>query len=136
MVDRAGLAAVPKPIGVDPEMAALRRFLPEVVTWEGTLHEGGMGPGTPAMRGIGRGTAKVIQDGHWIAGDDEQDQPLADGTFVLTWQFTGCRAGLPSTASTGRRWPIAMATPRCSGAPSRGDRLVFESMAGAGSACA
>jgi hypothetical protein len=39
------------------------------------------------MRGIGRGTAKVIQDGRWIAGDDEQDQPLADGTFVLTWQF-------------------------------------------------
>ena len=87
MVDRAGLAAVPKPIGVGPEMAALRRFLPEVVTWEATLHEGGMGPGTPAMRGIGRGTAKVIQHEHWIAGDDEQDQPLADGTFVLTWQF-------------------------------------------------
>ena len=77
MVDRAGLAAVPKPIGVDPEMAALRRFLPEVVTWEGPLH----------VRGIARGTAKVIQDGRWIAGDDEQDQPLADGTFVLTWQF-------------------------------------------------
>ena len=87
MVDRAGLAAVPKPIGVGPEMAALRRFLPEVVTWEGTIHEGGMGPGTPAMRGIGWGTAKIIQDGRWIAGDDEQDQPLADGTFVLTWQF-------------------------------------------------
>ena len=87
MVDRAGLAAVPKPIGVGPEVAALRRFLPEVVTWEGTIHEGGMGPGTPAMRGIARGTAKVIQDGRWIAGDDEQDQPLADGTLVLTWQF-------------------------------------------------
>ena len=42
MVDRAGVAAVLKPIKVGPEMAALRRFLPEVVTWEGTIHEGGM----------------------------------------------------------------------------------------------
>jgi hypothetical protein len=29
------------------------------------------------MRGIGRGTAKVIQHEHWIAGDDKQDQALA-----------------------------------------------------------
>ena len=42
MVDRAGVEAVLKPIKVGPEMAALRRFLPEVVTWEGTIHEGGM----------------------------------------------------------------------------------------------
>jgi hypothetical protein len=62
-----------------------------------------MGPGTPAMRGIGRGTAKLIQDGRWIAGDYEQDQFLADGTFVLKWH---CHVD--------------------------GDRLVFESMAGTG----
>ena len=42
MVDRAGVEAVLKPIKVGPEMAALRRFLPEVVIWEGTIHEGGM----------------------------------------------------------------------------------------------
>ena len=46
-----------------------------------------MGPGTPAMRGVGRGTAAVIQDGRWIVGDYEQDQFLDDGTFVLRWQL-------------------------------------------------
>ena len=86
-------------------MAALRRFFPEVVTWEGTIREGGMGPGTPAMRGIGHGTARVLQDGRWIAGDYQQDQFLADGTFVLKWQLHWVyRAGRPSTASTERRW--------------------------------
>ncbi len=74
MAGGAGAAAVPKPIGVGPEMQALRRFFPQVVSWAGTIHEGGMGPGTPAMRGIGRGMARVIQDGRWIAGDYEQDQ--------------------------------------------------------------
>ena len=83
MPERAGVEAVPKPIDVGPEMQALRRFFPEVVTWTGRIHEGGMGPGTPAMRGIGRGTAKVIQDGRWIAGDYQRDQFLDDGMFVL-----------------------------------------------------
>ena len=86
MVDRAGLAAVPKPIGVGPEMAALRRFLPEVVTWEApSTRAGGAGHARDARDWPGH--SQVIQDGRWIAGDDEQDQPLADGTFVLTWQF-------------------------------------------------
>ena len=76
MVDRAGLAAVPKPIGVDPEMAALRRFLPEVVTWEGTLHEGGMGPGTPAMRGIGRGTARLSRTDAGSPATTNKTSPL------------------------------------------------------------
>ena len=49
------VAAVPKPIDVGPEMEALERFF-RPCTWEGTIHEGGMGPGTPAMRGVGRGT--------------------------------------------------------------------------------
>ena len=61
-------AAVPQPIGVGPEMAALGRFYRDV-TWNGTIHEGGMGPGTPAMAGVGRGKAQAIQDGagsSWI----------------------------------------------------------------------
>jgi hypothetical protein len=80
------VAAVPKPIGVGPEMGAIWRFFRNC-TWEGTIHEGGMGPGTPAMRGAGRGVVEPIQDGRWIAGDFEQDQFLEDGTFVLTWQL-------------------------------------------------
>jgi hypothetical protein len=56
-------AAVPEPIGVGPEMAALSRFYRDV-TWKGTIHAGGMGPGTPAMTGVGRGKVQAIQDGH------------------------------------------------------------------------
>ena len=82
-----GAQAVPRPIDVGPEMEALRRFCPDQITWEGTIHEGGMGPGTPRMTGIGRGTHQAIQDGRWIAGDYEQDQLLDDGTFVLKWQL-------------------------------------------------
>ena len=82
----AGIDAVPKPIRVGPEKEALWRFFSDV-SWEGEIHEGGMGPGTPAMKGIGRGTVREIQDGRWIAGDFEQEQYLHDGTFVLTWQL-------------------------------------------------
>src|SRR5207249_2410204 len=68
------------------EMAALGRFYTDV-TWKGTIHEGGMGPGTPAMTGVGRGKVQAIQDGRWIVLDCEQDQFLPDGTFVLRWQL-------------------------------------------------
>jgi hypothetical protein len=46
-----------------------------------------MGPGTPAMTGVGRARAKAIQDGRWITLDCEQEQFLDDGTFVLKWQL-------------------------------------------------
>jgi hypothetical protein len=68
-------------------MDALRRFCPDEITWKGTIHEGGMGQGTPVMLGVGRGTHTVIQEGRWIAGDYEQEQFLEDGTFVLKWQL-------------------------------------------------
>jgi hypothetical protein len=77
---------VPRPVSAGPEMDALGRFYRDV-TWKGVIHEGGMGPGTPAMTGIGHSTSRVIQDGRWIAVDSEQDQFLADGTFVLKWQL-------------------------------------------------
>jgi hypothetical protein len=78
--------AIRRPVDAGPEMAALSRFFPDV-TWEGTIREGGMGPGTPAMTGIGRGTARTMQDGRWIVLDCEQNQYLPDGTFVLKWQL-------------------------------------------------
>ena len=81
-----GDAAVPQPIGVGPEMAALSCFYRDV-TWKGTIHAGGMGPDVPAMTGVGRGKVQAIQDGRWIVLDCEQDQFLLDGTFVLTWQL-------------------------------------------------
>jgi Protein of unknown function (DUF1579) len=57
------------------------------VTWTGTIAAGGMGPGTPPMTATGTGTHQLIQDGRWIVGTYSQDQYLADGTFVLTWQL-------------------------------------------------
>ena len=132
MAEHPGVAAVPKPIQVGPEMAALRRFFPEVVTWEGSIHEDGMGPGTPAMRGIGRGTAGAIQDGRWIAGDYEQDQFLADGTFVLRWQLHWVSGWAPRH----REYRATMADNYGNADVYRGhvegDRLVFESMAETG----
>ena len=50
MTTRTNAGTVPRPIEVGPEMAALERFFCKC-TWEGTIHEGGMGPGTPAMKG-------------------------------------------------------------------------------------
>jgi hypothetical protein len=86
MGDGGQAVAVRQPIGVGPEMAALRRFYQDA-TWEGTIREGGMGPGTPAMTGVGRVTARAIQEGRWIVLDCEQDQFLLDGSFVLKWQL-------------------------------------------------
>jgi hypothetical protein len=79
-------ATVPRPPAAGPEMEALRRFYPNV-TWNGVIHADGMGPGTPAMTGVGRSASRVIQDGRWIVTDSEQDQFLEDGTFVLKWQL-------------------------------------------------
>ena len=79
-------STVPGPVSVGPEMDALGRFYQDV-TWKGVIHEGGMGPGTPAMTGVGHSTSQVIQDGRWIMVDSEQDQYLEDGTFVLKWQL-------------------------------------------------
>lgn len=67
----ANVEAVPKPITVGAEMEALRRFYRDS-TWEGWIQEGGMGPETPKMKGIGRATFTPIQEGRWFAGDFEQ----------------------------------------------------------------
>lgn len=80
------VAAVPHPTRSGPEMAALHRFFRDV-TWTGTIVPGGMGPGSPEMTAVGRGTHRTIQDGIWIVGDYEQEQRLTDGTFVLTWRL-------------------------------------------------
>ena len=77
---------VPRPVAAGPEMAALGRFFRDC-TREGTIVEGGMGPGTPEMTAHGRGAHRTTQDGLWIVGDYEQDQLLLDGTFVLKWEL-------------------------------------------------
>ncbi|MCW0212137.1 MAG: DUF1579 domain-containing protein [Pseudonocardia sp.] len=124
------LSAVRLPITPGPEMAALRRFHRDV-TWTGTISKGGMGPGTPAMTARGRGTHGTIQDGRWIVGDYRQEQFLTDGTPVLTWQLHWVAGWDP--AADAYRATVA----DCYGHAEvlqghlDGDRLVFESEAGA-----
>jgi hypothetical protein len=69
-----------------PEMAALAPFYRDW-RWTGTIQAGGMGPGSPEMSGEGHATCRLIQDGLWYDCDFEQDQRLADDTFVLTWRL-------------------------------------------------
>jgi hypothetical protein len=80
------VANVPKPITPGPEMEALARFHVDI-TWVGTISEEGMGPGTPAMTAVGRGTHEGLQGGRWIVGSYEQEQRFLDGTFVLKWEL-------------------------------------------------
>lgn len=82
----ATTANVPKPITPGREMEELGRFHVDVI-WKGTISEGGMGPGTPAMIATGRGTHATIQGGRWIVGTYEQEQRLLDGTFVTNWEL-------------------------------------------------
>ena len=100
MATRTDAQAVPKPTTPGVEMAALGRFLLDV-TWTGTIVEGGMGPGTPAMTAVGWGRHTTIQDGRWIVGTYEQDQRLTDGAFVLTWKLHWV-AGWDPTAAVHR----------------------------------
>lgn len=107
-------------------MAALRRFHRDT-TWTGTIAEGGMGPGTPAMTATGSGTHRLIQDGRWVVGDYRQDQYLLDGTPVLSWELH-CVAGWDPAR---REYRATLAD--CYGHAEvmaghlDGDRLVFES---------
>jgi hypothetical protein len=69
-----------------PELAALAPFYRDY-TWTGMIEPGGMGPGSPLMSGEGRASCRLAASGLWYECDFEQDQRLADGTFVLTWRL-------------------------------------------------
>jgi len=111
-----------------PEMAALAPFYRDW-TWTGTIQAGGMGPGSPEMQGSGRASCRLIQDGLWYECDFEQDQLLADGTFVLRWQLHWV-TGWDRTANEYR------ASSTDNNGPSLaiyrgwidGDRLIYESL--------
>ncbi|HVD29784.1 MAG TPA: hypothetical protein VNC79_14985 [Mycobacteriales bacterium] len=125
---RPGEAArIPMPIAPGAEMAALRRFHQDT-TWTGTIAEGGMGPGTPAMTARGRGRHEEIQDGRWIVGSYEQDQFLLDGTHVLTWQLHWVAGWSPADGEY--RATVADVYGHAEVMRGRidGDRLVFESV--------
>jgi hypothetical protein len=65
-------------------MEALRRFHFDC-EWTGTVEAGGMGPGSPEMRAVGKATYRAILDGGWLVGEFEQDQFVADAR-VITWK--------------------------------------------------
>lgn len=123
----ANVEAVPKPIAIGAEMEALRRFYRDS-TWEGWIHEDGMGPGTPKMKGIGRATFTPIQEGRWFAGDFEQDQFLEDGTFVLKWQLHWVSGWAPRYGEYRASMVDNYGNSDVYRGYVEGDRLVFESM--------
>ena len=131
MGTRADAAAVPKPLKAGPEMAALSRFFRDV-TWRGVIHEGGMGPGTPAMTGAGHSTARHIQDGRWIVMDAQQDQFLGDGTFVLRWQLHWVSGWAPEHGEYRAVMTDNYGHADVYRGHIDGDRLIFESMADTG----
>ena len=87
-----------------------------------------MGPGTPAMTGIGHSTSQVIQDGRWIAVDSEQDQYLEDGTFVLKWQLHWVSGWDPEHGEYRAVMADNYGHADVYRGRVEGDRLVFESM--------
>jgi hypothetical protein len=119
---------IPKSAEAGPEMAALAPFYRDWA-WTGTIEPGGMGPGSPEMTGVGRATCRIIQDGLWWECDFSQEQRLADGTFVLTWQLhwvTGWdrAAGEYRASSADNNGPnLAIYRGRIDG-----NRLIYESL--------
>jgi hypothetical protein len=126
-VQPAAASGVPLPVIPGEEMAALRRFHRDS-TWTGTVAEGGMGPGTPAMTARGEGRHQVIQEGRWIVGTYRQDQFLLDGTHVLTWQLHWVAGWSPVDGEY--RATVADVYGHAEVMRGRidGDRLVFESV--------
>jgi len=122
------MTSLPRSAEAGPEMLALAPFYRDWV-WSGTIEAGGMGPGSPAMQAKGQAKVGSIQGGLWYEGDFEQDQYLADGSFVLRWQLhwvTGWDRGAAEYRATSadnngpnmalyRGWID-------------GDRLIYESM--------
>lgn len=118
---------VPKPITSGPEMEALARFHVDV-TWEGTISEGGMGPGTPAMTAVGRGTHEQIQGGRWIVDTYEQDQSLPDGTLVFKWELHWVAGWDPAAAEYRATVADCYGHAEVMRGTIEGDRLTFESI--------
>jgi hypothetical protein len=119
---------LPRSAQAGPEIAALAPFYQDW-RWSGTIEAGGMGPGSPAMSGVGRARCRLVQDGLWYDCDFEQEQRLLDGTFVLRWQLkwvTGWdgRAGEYRASSADNQGPnLGLYRGRLDG-----DRLVYESL--------
>ena len=85
MIEMAASATIPRPYMPGSESVALGRFHRDG-TWTGTIHEGGMGPGTPTQTAVGKATHHWIQGGRWVVGEYEQDQFVGE-EFILKWEL-------------------------------------------------
>jgi hypothetical protein len=121
------MANIPLPIPVGPEQEALRPFHCDG-SWEGVIHAGGMGPGTPGQRATGVAKHTWIQGGRWVVGTYQQDQFLEDGSFVLRWELHWVCGWSPSVAEY--RATIADNYGNADVLRGRidGDRMIFESL--------
>jgi hypothetical protein len=126
----AGLERVPRPIGVGPEMTDLGRFFFNTI-WMGTVVEGGMGPGTPAMAARGSGRHRTIQGGRWIVGDYEQDQFASDGNFLLKWELHWVTGWDPAAGEYRATLADNYGHADVMRGHVEGDRLIFETIADA-----
>jgi hypothetical protein len=118
---------VPLPQTPGAEMSALLRFHRDT-TWTGTIEAGGMGPGTPAMTARGSGRHEVIQDGRWVVGTYVQDQYLADGEHVLTWQLHWVAGWSPADGEYRATVADVYGHAEVMHGRIEGDRMVFESV--------
>ncbi len=120
--------ALPQSAQPGPELAALAPFYRDW-TWKGTIEPGGMGPGSPLMNGTGRGFCRLAASGLWYECDFEQDQHLADGTFVLTWRLHWV-TGWDGRAAEYRATSVDNQGPNLGLYRGRieGDQLIYESL--------
>jgi hypothetical protein len=119
---------LPRSARAGSEMKALAPFYRNW-HWSGAIEAGGMGPGSPAMTGIGSAHCRLIEDGLWYDCDFEQEQRLLDGTFVLRWQLKWV-AGWDSRAREYRACSADNQGPNLGlyRGSLVGDRLVYESV--------
>ena len=76
--------------------------------------------------------ARAIQDGRWIVLDCEQEQFLADGTFVLKWELHWVSGWVPEHGEYRAVMTDNYGHAAVSRGRSDGDCLVFESLEDAG----
>jgi hypothetical protein len=101
--------SVPKPIEVGQETATLRRFYHDS-RWEGWIHEGGMGPGTPKMKALGVQHSGRSKTGAGGLATSSKTSFSWMAHLSSSGSFTGSPGGLPGLANTVRRWRTITAT--------------------------
>jgi hypothetical protein len=80
------------------------------------------------MHCCGFGRHEAIQGGRWIVGSYEQDQFLADGTFVLKWQLHWVAGWGPAASEHWATFADNYGRTGVMRGSIDGDRLTFETL--------